>query len=327
MLVGNIPQHSLFTMLEPLPGPADLLPEEDEPLLNAPFMNIISKLSMIPGLKKTVPVLAVVIENHEAARPHQQGLDEALLIQEHIVEGLISRFVVFFDSRKLPKVFGPVRSLRRYFIDAFLPYTNVVIHAGGSPDALERAQAGDITAINGLYYDNSNDTDAFIRIDGIAAPHDLFTGRAHIKGLLPETIDPVKWPPYETGKAQSETDATAIRINFFNPTHNVHYRYLPDVRRYERTNGDTVSEAQPRNVLVLEVPILGEREFGRLDINMQGAGKLALFQSGRVIEGRWSKQTPESNYEFTTLDGDTLKFASGQTWMTVVPSISRVSWE
>ncbi|MCF7844399.1 MAG: DUF3048 domain-containing protein [Kiritimatiellales bacterium] len=326
-LASNIPQHSLFTVLEPLPGPADLLPQKDTPLVS-PFSEIIAKLSMVPGMKKEVPMIAVVIENHEGARPHQQGLEEALMIQEHIVEGLISRFVVIFNAKKLPKIVGPVRSLRNYFIDALLPHTNVILHAGGSPDALARANGNEgIIAINGLYYDNSKSDDKFIRIDDIPAPHNLFTGRDYIKELLPKWIEPNQWPPYDIGRAQSETGAIAIKINFFNPVHNVQYKYLSGSRRYERTNGGMISEAHPRNVLVLEVPIIGEREYGRLDIDMQGRGKMLLFQAGKVIEGTWSKSAPKEMYEFKTLDGDSVKFASGQTWMTVVPSISRVDWE
>ncbi|MBU0767337.1 DUF3048 domain-containing protein [Patescibacteria group bacterium] len=326
-LASNIPQSSLFTVLEPLPGPFDLLSQSDKPLV-APFSEIIAKLSMIPNMKKEIPLIAVVIENHEGARPHQKGLDDALMIQEHIVEGLISRFVVLFNAQKLPKIVGPVRSLRNYFIDALLPHTNVIIHAGGSPDALYRT-AGDegIFAINGLYYDHSTDTDEFIRIDGIAAPHNLFTGEEYIKDLLPKWIKPTQWPPYETGKVQSETGATAIKINFFNPSHNVQYKYFSGSRRYERTNGGIISEAHPRNVLILEVPVLGEKEYGRLDIDMQGRGRLVLFQSGKIVEGRWSKEAPKKAHVFTTLDGDPLNFASGQTWMTVLPSISRVDWE
>jgi len=326
-LASNIPQHSLFTVLEPLPGPADLLSDNDIPFMS-PFSKIIAHLSMVPGMKKEIPLVAVVVENHEDARPHQQGMEGALLIQEHIVEGLISRFVVFFDAQNLPKIFGPVRSLRSYFIDGFLPLTNVIIHAGGSPDALDRVSKNiDVHAINGLYYDNNGDHDAFIRIDGIAPPHDLFTGAEYLKELLPKWIELLQWPPYETGKAQSDSGATTIEINFFNPLHNVQYKYLSGSKRYERTNGGIVSEAKPRNVLIIEVPVNGEKEYGRLDIEMNGEGKLILFQSGKVVEGIWKKETSREMYVFETLDGEPLQFASGPTWMTVVPSILRVDWE
>jgi len=309
---------ALDTPKSPVPLERTVLPEQ--PSVISGFL---SKLSLFPFIGRGErSLVAVIVENHEQARLYHQGLRDAVLIQEYLVEGLISRFVVFFDVRRLPIQVGPVRSLRPYFLDGALPITHVIYHAGGSPEALERAQNDSaITALNGLYY-----SDHFLRADNIPAPHNLFIVKDRIEDLLPENLTTTLWPPYETGTVRSGERARVIHVNFHNPVHDVLYEYQVTSRRYIRTNGGIVSEAQPRNVLILEVPINGEGEFGRLDITVRGQGRVLLFQSGVVIPGRWRKAGEESPFVFEDANGDPLRFASGLTWMTVLPTLERVTW-
>lgn len=116
--------------------------------------------------------IAVMIENHEDARPHQKGLEDALMIQEFLVEGFISRFVALFDAQALPSTIGPVRSLRPYFLDGIAPWVRTVFHAGGSPEALDRVKhSGEFYALNLLYFDDEHGS---LRDENVAPPHNLF---------------------------------------------------------------------------------------------------------------------------------------------------------
>jgi hypothetical protein len=315
--------------LVPAPGSSSetiLQDEEDTSLLSW----ILSKLSLVPNSQKERELVAFMIENHELAREHHRGLRSALFIEEFLVEGYISRFAVIFDRKKLPNSIGPIRSLRPYFIDAMIPWVTFVFHAGGSPEALDRVGKGTgVTSINGLALDDLNHRD-----DSIPAPHNFFFSRDQVSEFMPKKHRTTLWPPYKVGALSSshedslpENRAKSISINFFSPFHDVMYSFDTWARTYKRTNGETVSDARPSNVLIVEMPITEEGEFGRLTIPVEGQGKALLFCYGIVQKGRWIKSGRQNSFRFEDKEGNLFSFAGGQTWMTVVPTLQRVSWE
>lgn len=289
---------------------------------------ILSRLSMFPGMRSKPLPFAVMIENHEDARPYHTALQDALMVQEFLVEGFISRFVVMFDARRIPAEIGPVRSLRPYFLDGIAPWARMVFHAGGSPEALSRVQNGDdFFAMNLLYYDG----DSSLRKKGPLAPHNLFLTKQNVQTFLEEVperfLQPAQWPPFAIGTAEGGEPAETVRVNFFNPLHNIVFHYLPLAQKYKRTNGEDVSEARPANVLVLEVPIDSIGEYGRLFMTTVGSGKAQLFHSGNVWEGLWSRKDIYTPYTISDAEGNELPFAQGQVWILVLPTLDRVSWE
>lgn len=121
--------------------------------------------------------------------------------------------------------------------------------------------------------------------------------------------------------------ATTITLNFFSTLHNVSYEYLPLSASYKRKNGATVSNAQPSNLLLLEVPIDNIGEYGRLFMTLTGAGNAKVFHSGKVWEGRWSRGSVTDPFRITDATGNDILFTRGQIWVTVLPTFERVSWE
>jgi|TARA_B100001971_G_C18252330_1_gene579270 hypothetical protein len=326
-ILAHVPSSSKFIAVDK--NPIKEVINIDLPDISSPFNDVISRLSMIPFSKRERKMVAVVIENHEDARPHHRGLDSALLIQEHMVEGFISRFVALYDLRTLPDLIGPVRSLRPYFIDSVIPLSNVFLHAGGSPDAILRVEGDpNLTSINGLYLDDRAKKDPeYFRLPGIPAPHDLFTGKETVGEMIPLDSSPFAWPPYKTGGASSASGASSIRINFFNQDHNVTFEFKRSSGDYKRINGGTISPTKPRNIIILEMPIKGEGEYGRLDIDAVGKGPVMLFRSGRFYHGKWVRSNLNKWFEFEGLNGEPMVFAQGQAWMMMVPDLGRVSWE
>ncbi|MDP6575575.1 MAG: DUF3048 domain-containing protein [Candidatus Peribacteraceae bacterium] len=326
-ILANVPSSSKFIAVDN--NPIKKVINWDLPSGSSPLNDAISRLSMIPFSKRERKMVAVVIENHEDARPHHRGLDSALLIQEHMVEGFISRFVALYDLRTLPDLIGPVRSLRPYFIDSVIPLSSVFLHAGGSPDAILRVEGDpNLTSINGLYLDDRTKKDPeYFRLPGIPAPHDLFTGKETVGGMIPSDSSSFAWPPYKTGGARSASGASSVRINFFNQDHNVTFEFKRSSGDYKRVNGGTISPTKPRNIIILEMPIKGEGKYGRLDIDSFGEGAALFFRSGRIYNGKWKRKEDDTWFIFEDLDGEPMVFAQGQTWMMGVPSLGRVSWE
>lgn len=281
---------------------------------------ILSQLR-IPSDVPRKRLLAVMIENHESARPHQEGISDALMVWEFPVEGFISRFAVVFDADALPKRVGPVRSLRPYFVDALQPLVSTVIHAGGSPEAFAKVERGEITAINLLAHYGSAERDT-----SIPEPHNLFIRRSNIPDLPGSPIVETPWPPFTIGESVNAPAALTVKLNFHNPVHDIVYRYSRLMDAYIRSSGPVEDQGHPRNVLVLEMPVTEVGEMGRLTIPVTGKGRAFLFSGGKVQEGLWRKKDLMSSFVFETEDGSPLLFAPGQTWVTSLPGLDRVKW-
>lgn len=282
---------------------------------------LLSGLKMV-GLSHEKKLVAFMVENHETARPFQEGIRQALLVEEFPVEGFISRFALVFDKDDLPKRIGPMRSLRSYYIDALRPWVSTVIHAGGSPDAFERAERGGIAAFNLLHYYDSAERDT-----EVPEPHNLFIKRDKALALLPAELPGTEWPPYAIGTPRTGSAALTIELEFHNPDHDVVYTYDRLGDAYVRASGDVKNQGAPRNVLVLEMPVESIGEYGRLTIPVVGRGRAFLFHSGIKQEGYWRKSGLYGAFTFTTKQGDPFLFAPGQTWMTALPGLDRLSWK
>lgn len=327
VLLSTVPQ---FTE-EGAPKPSEKIAEQRRRQTSFPS-GVLSRLSLFPSSwNKPVPI-AVMIENHEHARPFHTGLSEALMIQEFLVEGFISRFVAILDARNLPKEIGPVRSLRPYFLDGIKPWTRTVFHAGGSPEALKRVQEGsEFYALNLLYFDDINGEYGSFRKDGPPAPHDLFLQKTVLKKFLTEVperlLQPVSWPPYTVGILEGGEYANRIHVNFFNALHNVTFDYLPLAQKYQRTNGGEVSPARPSVIAILEIPVDYIGEHGRLFMTLEGTGNAQIFHSGKLWDGRWSKGSDTEQFSFTDSTGAEIPFKGGLVWMMILPTLERVSYE
>lgn len=304
----------------PLPAGRQVL----EPLPSGGIGDFLSRFGFAPWSPPSLVPVAVVIENHEDARPYQRGLDRALFIAEFLVEGYISRFVAFFDRDNLPEQIGPIRSLRPYFLSVIEPWASALLYAGGSPEALKLLDDSAVPWVNLLGVD-----DTYLRDRSVPPPHNMFLRSSFISRLFAgRRLHDVPWPPFPSGKLPYGSGASLIRLQFFSPLHNVEYRYDSLDDTYIRTTGRVTHAVRPRNVLILAMPIVSEGEHGRLDIRPQGIGSALLFSSGLVQEGRWERGGGARDpFHFLDRWGKPLRFTSGLTWMTVLPDLWRVRWE
>ena len=301
--------------------------EEDEPLFMRPKSSgwSLSRLPLLPWKPSERELVAVMIENHELARPFHQGLEEAVMIQEIFVEGFITRFAALFDVRDLPERIGPVRSLRPYFISSALPWTKRFVHIGGSPEALERVEdRSDVHNFDGVYLEEFY----FYRQQGVPAPHDLFVTAKSFTDMLADADEKyaqvVQVPLYDVGRAPHGSGATVISVHYYNPLHNVEYEYDGS---YQRTNGRIISPATPSNLVFLQMPVEEVGPFGRLAIETVGSGNALYFRSGKVYFGTWKRASETEPYQLLDTTGENMVFSSGQIWLTVVESLERIDWE
>lgn len=270
--------------------------------------------------------VSVMIDNHEDARAYQRGLEQAVLVQEQLVEGFITRFEAVFDIHKLPESIGPVRSVRPYFIDGMSPLVPAIFHIGGSPEALQKlAEGNKMTSFNGLSYLD----DKYTYDDEAPAPHHRFLERASLLSMV-DTLtpqEPILLPFTYTKKYTPEEKAQTIDINYYSPLHNVRYTYDPETESYNKESGGEARPPSPKNLLILETDVEVIGPYGRLAVRMTGEGDAKLFRNGGMTNARWEKSGDASWFTFKTLSGETLPFHSGQIWMIVLDSLERVSAE
>ena len=84
------------------------------------------------------PVMVVKIDNTGSSSP-QIGLGKADLVTEELVEGGSTRLAVFFYQH-VPKLVGPVRSMRATDIGIVKPAKAVLVASGGAPPTVRRDQ-------------------------------------------------------------------------------------------------------------------------------------------------------------------------------------------
>lgn len=296
------------------------------------FSNVSSKLvallSFVPdGGKKAVPLVAAMIENHEDAREYQQGLKEALAVFELIAEGDITRFLAVFRADKLPKMLGPIRSIREHFVSIALGYKPLLLHIGGHPlayEALENNPA--LLHHDGIRYDGQTyhrDTEAL-------APHNLFMSREPLQELLKETkLTPFPLPLFKTGSLpESESEkATTIEMNMGSPLHDVTYVYRSLQNGYIRSIEGASRQAQPSTIAILEATVDGFNQAGYIPwTDTLGSGKMLLFRNGKVVKGTWRREKGKP-FMFLDAKGEILPVTRGQVWVTMLPMLSMVKWE
>lgn len=282
------------------------------------------------------PVYAVQIENSPEARP-QSGLKEADIVYEAVAEGGITRFnAVFHDN--IPANIGPVRSLRPYFIDWFLPYDAAIVHAGGSGEALSDVRSLGLKDMDSV-------ASIMRRISERYSPHNYYTRGQQVLDLssqrgynstftgLPRK-QPAEEETLETSDAAPATPtAGTVNVRISSALYNVRYTYDAASKTYLREQGggkhiDAESGTQLAPSVVI-VPILGKRihpDGVHTQYTTVGSGKVYVFQGGDVTEGTWSKSSRSSQWELRDGSGQVIALDPGQTWFTITDSASNVTY-
>ena len=110
---------------------------------------VAKKITIFNTESKTRPI-AVMINNHNQARPYHSGLDKAQIVYEFIVEGGITRLLAVFKDQDISRI-GPVRSSRHYYLDYALENDAIYVHWGWSPQAEADIASLKVNNLNGLY--------------------------------------------------------------------------------------------------------------------------------------------------------------------------------
>jgi len=217
--------------------------------------------------------LAVMIENHQEARP-QSGLSSADIIYETVAEGGVTRFMGLYycNAQKQEITLGPVRSARTYFLDWASEYDQpLYAHVGGAhcdPETgdgcLNGAKADALGQIVDYGWEGENDLNQFSigyptfwrdyeRIGHtVATEHTMYTTTeklwevAEKRGWTNQNPEGEGWKEnfvewsFSDGVSETERgNSSEISFSFWEDykNYNVKWEYDKDNNQYKRFNG------------------------------------------------------------------------------------------
>jgi hypothetical protein len=264
-------------------------------------------------------VLVAKMDNTVSSRP-QVGLSKADMVVEELVEGGLTRLAVFYYSH-IPRIVGPIRSMRASDIDVVSPVHASMVTSGGAPKTIHRIKAAHIR----FYAEGSK---GMYRSARRAAPYNLFV---HLKRVAAVAKRKSARPPPNYLAWGSAKDlpqgrrVTKISVQF-SGVHTTKWVFAHG--RYHNTDSNAPARGQfpATSVLVLRVR---EGDAGYLDpagnhvpeTLLTGSGHALLFHDGRVVVATWHKgKAPTSTIKLTTRKGgQKLEVPAGHTWIELVP--------
>lgn len=279
----------------------------------------------------TQPALSVKIDNAPVARP-QSGLDRADLVFECLVEGGMSRFLAVYQSQSSPSL-GPIRSAR--------PVDGALLRAlHGGIFAYSGAATGEIAPARAystaFLLSNDANSGPFERLRSRYAPDNLYSStdrlRAEAARLsahpgLPSAL--FTYGPVVAGSPPSHrlslvVGSSASASWVYN---GASYLRSENGSPHLLANGRQV---QTTNVVVLRVQVTHS---GIIDaagnedpfVLAYGSGAAQVFRNGIREDGRWSRPSVASPYQFMSTGGGKLTLSPGPTWIELIPQNGSVA--
>lgn len=275
--------------------------------------------------------LVVSIDNVGDAIP-QSWLSMADMIYEFPVEGRQTRLQAIYYS-EFPEEFGPLRSVRPYFVDLVREYDAIYLAHGWSPDAKSYLLSGVVPYINGM-----NSELDFYRSPEKSAPHDSYLKWSEVKGKIDSMgwwSEKVEVDPFEfLGYGEIMQGERALKVNFVYSSSKCEFTYDGATDTYKRTIGgreyidlETGEQIETSNILVQRVSSSVMDAKGRLKINMCSGGEAMLFTKGKVITGTWTRDSLDSRTVFKDAEGNEFKLNAGTSWVEVVDQSCSVTYD
>ncbi|USG66439.1 DUF3048 domain-containing protein [Brevibacillus ruminantium] len=323
------------------PKPADTTPQPEQP--PAPITQTPPAEEQPPQYPYTAPFtglgsqerldqrpIMVMINNAPQARP-QSGVNKADLVYEVLAEMEMTRFLAVFHSQK-PEVIGPVRSIRPYFIQLGVGLDAMLIHAGGSPDALRTLSRSDYSHLdeipNGRY---------FWREKFRQAPHNLYTKPELIEQAMVDKgirmTGELPYFPFFPSDAEITEGEPATKIDLvFHQLNKAGFVYDPEKKKYMRyTAGKphldltTNEQLSTTNLLVIATKHRVLDNEGRKEVDVVGPGDGYLFQQGKAKKIKWKRSNGVIRaYEDASLSKE-VPLLRGNTWVSIVPNAPAIT--
>lgn len=287
--------------------------------------------------------LAVMVENHTDARPII-GLSRADTVYEAVAEGGITRFMGIFLCQDVGDI-APIRSARTYYIDWLSEYDAAYAHVGGAntpgkANALGQIRDYEIKDMDqfGLGYPT------YWRGTDKLAPHNVHSTTTKLweaakeRGFGAADESGARWDKNfkswtfkDDAAIEQRGDQKPIVVTFWDsqPDYAVTWQYDKTTNHYKRFHGQTeqidpitLETLAPKAIIVQYVV---ERDAndgypdGHLLYGTTGSGNALIFQDGKVIAGKWQKQSRTARSTYLDSKGKEIELNRGLIWIQAVP--------
>lgn len=291
--------------------------------------------------------IAVMMNNINVAMP-QHGNSQADIFYEVLAEGGVTRCMgIFTNIEKVEKI-GSLRSARKYYIDIALGYGAAYVHAGGSDEALaylKTLKNVDLnSALSGTHFYRDQD-----RLNsGYSLEHTLFTSGEKIldfagKQKVTTALEEEKSynMVFDDEKVYAGENAKKVTV-YFNQggtankwTKSTALTYHEDTGLYsafqhgkDYIDGNTKKTLNFRNVLVLKMATSLQPQNGYLlNINTVGSGDGYYICNGQKVDIQWSRDSLNEPFSYKLKNGEALTFATGKTYVAVVPTNATIEFQ
>jgi hypothetical protein len=312
----------------PLPTPT---PVPSPSLVPAPLDGVL----VTPEAAARHPI-AVMIDDLSPARP-QSGFNSASVVWQAPAEGGIPRYMLVFQET-IPKLVGPVRSARYYYIAWAAELRAVYAHAGGSPQALTtlRQKGGGQLVYNA---DEFRWGKSFWRVKDRFPPHNLYTDGRHLRGIArsvgardkaldsPWTFGPDLERSLRPRGGRIEVGYSANHIRYdYDWKTNTYLRSVTGEKR--QVDASTKDRVAPKNVIIMWMhfgPLNDGSHKHRLEAQVVGQGTAWIATNGTTIKGTWRKASLTKPTQFFDSHGRQVVLTVGQTFINVLQSGSAVT--
>jgi hypothetical protein len=300
-----------------------VLPGDQTPPTPCPLTGVASHGDEGPPAR---PALAVKVENAPEARP-QVGLDRADIVYEEPVEGGVTRFIAVFQCEDAPRL-GPVRSARMTDISVLAQFGAPLFgFAGGAPQVRNAVAKANVVDLN--YIDAAPQ---YVRDESRPAPHNLYTTSSKLyKAGKSSDGAPQAIFVYTDEIEGKSKPAKAVHIPFSTSYADVNWSWDKADARWLRShasdphlleNGEQVAAT---NLVIMQVKVSDSEiqdvaGFASPEVKLLGSGKAWVLRDGRVIQGRWLRDSDGDITRFETKSGDEIALAPGNTWVELVPT-------
>ncbi len=314
--------------------------EEVEEVIGAEItgnINILSGLEISDSVKNYRPI-AVMIENHTASRP-QSGLHLADVVFEVVDEGGITRYVAVYSSYEA-EIMAPIRSARQYYAEIARSFDPIYAFWGTYPECYPIIESMDLDVLDGnsevLAYAPSGWRDSSRHS---ALEHTACMSTVKLKedaenygyslegGLSPFRfkLDSVKSERGNISYITVDFSTDQFKIDFeYDIDNNNYIKYLAGSPHKDR---ETEEQITLNNVIVMISDIANSGDAaGHMVVRTTQSGKAYYFLDGNVIEGSWERNSIFEPFTYKDDDGKIVLFNRGSTWVSIIPSIDRLTY-
>ncbi len=281
-------------------------------------------------------LISAIIDNHSEARP-QFGLSLARVVYDIPAEGGINRYLAFFiaDDETLTKI-GPVRSARPYFLEIAQEYQSLLLHCGGSPEALAQIIKNKLLTLNEFYNEKY-----FLRSSRYIAPHNVLADAKKINEYLinneyeKSIFTPWKFKNTSTAEIDSAYGESIfnskIEIKNGQSQYNVEWNYNLENNNYTKkiagqNHKDDAGQIISANNLIIQFvnsKILDQEL--RLKIDLIGRGRAIICLDGYCRDGYWQKFDSNSRTLYYYDNDKEVIFNSGKTWIHFIDERTKIN--